>query len=152
MGTILFYGQIKNDPSVFSGGYVYNKTLSLSDFFRVSYLNILWVFASFLCYNILPFSPVHPVLLIRAAMSSFSLLYILTFVGIKEASACILPQCFSILPLLMFFSVHNSIRYGKKKEGGFSLKRGEIFFIFLLSMLSGGIEVALFRLLVVLLG
>lgn len=149
LGIILFYGQLKSTGEEIDALYEYDKTSSLSDFIRLSWLNILWMLSIFFARCILPLGFFHPIVAIRGCISSFSILYILTLFGIREAAASILPQCFSFLPLLLFFSVETVIRYRDNLQNGYepcSLKRQEIASIFVFGMLSAAIEVLVFRL------
>ncbi len=57
-------------------------------------------------------------------------------------------QCFSVLPLLMFFSVETVKKRRQMQEGiqeGIYLKKGEIFMMFFGAALAGGVEIVLFR-------
>lgn len=148
IGIVLFYGQQRSNPGVFEGGYEFDTTLELTDFFRVSWLNLLWLFSIFIAHNILPLTSMHPIILLRGTMSSFSLMYILTYVGIREALISVMGQCFSVLPLLMFFSVETAKKRRQMAESakeGISLKKSEIFLMFFGAALAGGVEMILFR-------
>ena len=105
MGIILFYGQIKSFPEALSQDYSYDKNLQLSDLIRAVHLNIMWLFAIFMARSILPAAPAHPILLIRGLASSFSAMYIMSFIGVKEAVLSVLPQSFSFIPIIIYFSV-----------------------------------------------
>ena len=105
LGIILFYGQIKNFPEGFFGEYSYDKTPQLLDLIRVAHLNIMWLFSAFMARSILPAAPAHPILLIRGLTNSFSAMYIMKFIGIREAVFSVFPQCLSFIPVMMYFSV-----------------------------------------------
>lgn len=150
IGIVLFYGQQRSNPGVFEGGYEFDTTLEIMDFFRASWLNLLWLFSIFIAHNILPLAPMHPIMLLRGTMSSFSLMYILTYIGVKEAATSVIGQCFSILPLLMFFSVETVKKRKQTQEGrqdGIYLKKSEIFMMFFCAALSAGVEMIIFRIL-----
>ena len=150
LGIILFYGQLKSDPTLTEKIYTYDKSVTLADFIRLSWLNLRWIFSVFISHSILPLRVIHPVLTIRGCVNSFSILYILSVFGIKEAFATALGQCLSILPLLGMFSVEAVIRHRENVRNGleaFSVKRRELTAIFVFSLLSAGVEVILFRLL-----
>lgn len=150
VGILLFCGQMRSDPAVFQNEYTYNTDVGAGDFFRVSYLNLLWMFSIFLAHNILPVSVIHPVVAVRGCAGAFSLMYILSFVGVKEAIVSVLPQCFTILPLLAAFSVETVIKRRENIKNGlepFSLRRRDVGAMFLVSALAGGAETLIFRLL-----
>ena len=148
MGIVLFYGQQRSSPAVFDGNFEFNTALELMDFFRLSWMNLLWLFSIFIARNILPVSSMHPIMLLRGCMSSFSLMYIFTYIGLKEGIMSAMPQCFSILPLLMFFSVEMARKQRISFETGsnaVTLKKGELFLMLFGAVLAGGIEMVLFR-------
>lgn len=148
LGIILFYGQLKSTGKELGVIYEYDKTSSLSDFIRLSWLNILWMLSIFFARCILPLGFFHPIVVIRGCISSFSMLYILTLFGVREAVASIVPQCISVLPLLLFFSVETVIKYRDNLQSGYepcALKRHEIASIFVFAMLSAAAEVLVFR-------
>lgn len=148
IGIILFYGQMRSQSSLLQDGYDYDKSATFTDFFRLSWLNTLWLISIFFAHCILPVSVVHPIIAVRGCVSAFSILYILTLFGVREAVASVIPQCFSVLPLLAVFSVENIIRYRKNLKNGYepcSMKRHEIASIFIFSVLAGAAEVLIFR-------
>lgn len=148
LGIILFYGQLRADSAVSENMYVYDKTATLTDFFRISWNNILWLFSIFIAHSILPVGFFQPIISVRGCVSAFSVLYILNFFGIKEAVASAIPQCFCMLPMLIMFSVENVMRYRENVKRGrepFSLKRYETASFFVFSTLAGGAEVLMFR-------
>ena len=150
MGIVLFYGQQRSNSKVFEGNFEYSTVLEIMDFFRLSWINLLWLFSIFIARNILPVSSMHPIMLLRGCMSSFSLMYIFTYIGVKEGIMSAMPQCFSILPLLMFFSVEITRKQRVSLETGgnaVTLKKGELFLMLFGAGLAGGIEMVLFRLL-----
>ncbi len=150
MGIVLFYGQQKSNSAVFEGKFEFSTALGLMDFFRVSWINLLWLFSVFIAGNILPISSMHPIMLIRGCMSSFSLMYIFTYIGITEGIVSAVPQCFSVLPLLMFFSVEMARKQRMSFETDrktVTLKKSEIFLMLFGATLAGGIEMVIFRLL-----
>lgn len=148
VGIILFYGQMRTDPSLGESVYDYDKSVTIADFLRLSWLNLIWILSVFIAHIIFPVRMAHPVLVIRGCISSFSILYILSSFGIREAAASVLPQCLSVLPLLGVCSVETAMKYReniKNKATAFSLKRYEIAAIFLFSLLAAGVEVIAFR-------
>lgn len=148
-GILLFYGQMRNNAEVFDGGYIYNAEASLVDFFRVTYLNSLWMFSIFIAHNILSVQFLYPIMMLRGCGSAFSLMYILCFVGIKEAVCSALPQCISVLPMLTVFSVKIVAKRReniKNKLEPFSLSRADMAKIFLAAAGAAGAETLLFKL------
>ena len=150
IGMVLFYGQIRTDSSVFGEVNVTGGAISFGDFLHVSWLNLLWLIFIFLFHNLLPMPFVHPVMMLRGCCSSFCVMYILTFSGIKEAVAAVLPQCFSILPVMMIFSEKVVSKRKSMIENGrepFSFSRIEALTTILISLMAGGLEVVFFRIL-----
>lgn len=148
IGIILFYGQMRTSPSFLENSYSYDKTVTLTDFFRLSWLNLIWMFSIFIAHSILSIRAVHPIIAVRGCVSSFSVLYILSMFGIREAAAAVIPQCLSVLPLLMAFSVSTVIKQRENLKNGCepcSIKRYEAAFIFLFAMLAAAAEVLFFR-------
>lgn len=148
IGVILYYGQLRSTNQMMINEYTYDKTVETIDFFKVAWLNMLWSFAIFITHNILPSSYIYPIILIRGCASSFCVMYMLEFIGIKEVVASVLPQCFSILPYLMLFSIAlvQKRRNANIYQGQtLSLRRSEIIMIFLFSIFMAGIETLLFR-------
>ncbi len=147
IGIILFYGQIKNNPAIFSQGYVYDRTVGIVDLVRAWWMNIMWLMASFIVHSLLPVAPFHIVIAIRGTASAFSVMYILSFLGIKEAVVSVIPQCLSILPILMRFSVSTVEKRREMQQMGYdglSLKRGDSISIFLWALIGAVAEVILF--------
>ena len=147
-GIILFYGQLKSGNDEIRVVYEYEKTVSLADFLRLSWMNVIWLISVFFARCIAPSGFFHPVVCVRGIVSSFSMLYILALFGFREAVSSILPQCVSILPLLLNFSVETAQKHKKNAQNGYEvclLKRREIAAIFILSMLAGAVEVLFFR-------
>ena len=150
IGMVLFYGQIRTDISVFDEVNVTGGVISFGEFLHVSWLDLLWLIFIFLFHNLLPMPFIHPVMMLRGCCTSFCVMYILTFMGIKEAMAAVIPQCFSILPIMILFSVKV---VGKRKNiienGGepFTFNRREALLTILISLIAGGLEVVFFRIL-----
>lgn len=150
LGILLFYGQMRSNSAVFESEYIYNTNVKLGDFFRVSYLNMLWVFSIFIAHNILPVSVVHPIIAVRGCAGAFSTMYILTFAGVREAVVSVIPQCLSILPVLALFCVEIVMRRRENIKRGaepFSLRRRDIVAIFAVCVFAGALETLFFRLL-----
>ncbi len=147
LGIILFYGQLKSMGGI-EKIYEYDKTASLADFFRLSWLNMIWLITAFFARCILPPGIFHPIVAVRGMISSFSALYILKAFGIMEVAATLVPQAFSVLPLILYFSVETVERYQanvKEDVEPCSLKRNEVAKLFALSVLSGASEVLIFK-------
>ena len=150
IGMVLFYGQIRTDISVFDEVNVTGGVISFGEFLHVSWLDLLWLIFIFLFHNLLPMPFIHPVMMLRGCCTSFCVMYILTFMGIKEAMAAVIPQCFSILPIMILFSVKV---VGKRKNiienGGetFTFSRSEALLTVLISLIAGGLEVIFYRIL-----
>lgn len=150
IGMVLFYGQIRTDISVFDEVNVTGGVISFGEFLHVSWLDLLWLIFIFLFHNLLPMPFIHPVMMLRGCCTSFCVMYILTFMGTKEAMAAVIPQCFSILPIMILFSVKV---VGKRKNiienGGepFTFSRSEALLTVLISLIAGGLEVIFYRIL-----
>ena len=148
IGMVLFYGQIRTDLSVFDEINVKSGVISFGDFLHVSWLNLLWLIFIFLFHNLLPMPFIHPVMMLRGCCTSFCVMYILTFMGIKEAVAAVLPQCFSILPIMIIFSVKVAEKRKniiKSCSEPFTFNRGEALLTIVISMMAGGLEVIFYR-------
>ncbi|MBQ8808218.1 MAG: hypothetical protein IJZ81_02800 [Clostridia bacterium] len=148
IGMILFYGQMNSNPQIFSEGYIYDKGTGVIDFLRITWLNLMWIFSVFIARNILPLPIMHPVVAIRGCAGAFSAMYIFNCIGIKEAVASVLPQCFSVLPFIIIYSVETAINrknlpFGE--TGSFTVKRSQAGAIFLFSFITAGLEVLFFR-------
>ena len=147
-GIILFYGQMRTDASVFEEVYVYSTEIKIIDFLKVLWTNLLWLFGIFVFHNLLPVPILHPAVMLRGCCSSFSVMYILNFMGVKEAATAIIPQCFSVLPLMFMFSVYTVLKRRKllrTAEEPFTVKRKELTAIVSLAFLAGVIEILAFR-------
>lgn len=150
VGIILFYGQQKNFPQDISSDYSYNKTPELIDLLKVSWLNAMWLFSVFMARSILPASPAHPILLARGVAGAFSAMYIMTCIGVKEAVFSVLPQCVSIIPIMMYFSVSLIEKRRKRSHDGKEpsmLCRTDCLQIILCAAFSAGAEMLAFMLL-----
>ena len=150
IGMVLFYGQIRTDISVFEEINIADGVISFGEFLHVSWLNLLWLIFIFLFHNLLPLTIIHPVMMLRGCCSSFCVMYILTFLGIKEAVAAVLPQCFSILPAMMLFSEKVVIKRKKLIENGkepFTFSRAEALKTIFVALMTAGLEVVFFRIL-----
>ena len=148
MGIVLFYGQMNSSAEIPKGEYTYETSIELADFLRVSWLDMLWIFSVFITHNIFPLAYMYPIIVIRGCCNSFCAMYIFNFIGIKEGIVSVLPQCLSILPLLMLMCVNLSEkrrRMNLKQSDVLSLSRIETLMIFLLSMLAGAVETLFFR-------
>ena len=149
MGIILFYGQIRTDAGAFENGYIYDTAVTVTDFFRLSWINIIWIVSVFVSQGLIPVCVIHPVTAVKGCVCTFSTLYLLTLFGIKEATAAVLPQCFSALPLVLIFSAELALKRRRAVKNGneiFSVKRRDAAAVLGLSMLAGTVEVLFFRL------
>lgn len=150
IGTVLFYAHMRSNPQPVSGEYTYTTDLTFIDILRVWWLNIMWLFSAFIAHTILPARPLHIIVGIRASVSSFSALYLMETFGIKELTVSLLPQCISILPVLMCFSVICVEKRRKRLEEGkepFGMSRSEAGLIFLNGALSAVLESIAFMIL-----
>ena len=147
LGIILFFGQVKSVGEETETILKYNYEATLSDFFRLTWMNVTWMISIFFARIILPIKFFHPIITLRGAVSSFSALYLLNAFGIKEMLVSLFPQCLSILPLLSYFSALTTIKYRENIQSGCepcSLRRSEIAWALVLSIVSGAIEVLVF--------
>ena len=147
IGIILFYGQVKNAGEEINVIMEYNKEATLSDFFRLSWENALWLVALFFARSILPVAFLHPIVALRGTVSSFSALYILTAFGVREMMVSLFPQCVSILPILAFFSVEAVLKYKNNVQNGHepcSLRRYEVASMLVMSVVASAVEVLFF--------
>ena len=147
-GIVLFYGQVRHFQPFPEKGYTYTTVVSAGDFFRLCWLNLMWIFSVLLSRIILPARVFHPVVTVRGCVTSFSVLYILSCFGIREAVAAIIPQCVSVLPFLLLFSVLVATKQGQNTKNGKepnNFKRTEIALIFLFSTVTAAVEVFIFR-------
>ena len=146
-GIILFFGQIRNGNIFSENIYDFDKVVSITDFIRMVWINLVWMFSVIIAHSMLKIKLIHPVLVARGCVNSFSLLYILNCFGIKEAATSIIPQCFTVLPMLIIFSAEAI--WGRNDEGvsksAIAIKKHEILIIFILSLISAGAEILLFR-------
>ena len=147
LGIILFNGQVKTATSI-GEMYDYDTTVSFTDFFRIAWMNLIWMFSIVAARSILRARLIHPVIALRGLVNSFSFSYMLNFFGIRESLCAFLPQCLSVLPLLIIFSVEVVLRMNNRmsESNAMTVKKSEIFVILFLSLLSSGVELMLFRL------
>lgn len=150
MGMMLFYSQLNAQPEAFETVNIYDGHISVMDFLNIAWLNFLWMIFIFLFHNILSVPIFHPVMMLRGCCCSFSVLYMFVFLGIRKAVVIALPQCVSILPLLVVFSVKVVQKRRKLIKNGkdsFSICRKEALLTVLAALMAGGMEVAVLRLL-----
>lgn len=147
IGTVLFYAHLRNNPQSLTAELSYEHSLHIIDVLRVGWLNIMWMLSVFIAHTVLPAAYVHIVVGIRGAVSAFSVLYLIETFGIKEAVVSALPQCVSVLPMLMCFSVmcveKRKLLIEEGKEP-FRISRGEAAGIFLISAVSAVAESLVF--------
>ncbi|MBE7033132.1 MAG: hypothetical protein E7406_02775 [Ruminococcaceae bacterium] len=144
IGIILFFGQIRNEAFASHNIYEFDRNVSVTDFVRMSWVNLIWMFSIVAARSMLSAKVIHPVLVIRGCVNAFSLLYILHSFGIKEAVFATLPQSFSVLPMLIIFSAETVARR-TDGNGVLSIGKGGAVAVLLFSVVSAGIEVLLFR-------
>lgn len=155
MGIVLFYGQIRNNPSVFNAEYSYDKTVEIIDFLRAWWLNIMWMFSVFIAQGVFRSAIFHIIVAVRGCASAYGSMYIINYLGIKESVISVLPQCMTILPLLIWFSVscaEKRITDEQNGREGLFMKKSDGIKIFLLSMLFAGAETGIFAFLCYCLG
>lgn len=148
VGIILFYGQRHSGWDVQSNEYTYVTTVEIADFFRASWLDMMWIFSAFIIHNILPLVYIYPIVVIRGCCNSFCAMYLFQFVGIKEGIASIISQCFSILPILMYMCIRFVEKRRRKNLSmgeALCLSRTDTLFVFALSLFAGAVETLLFR-------
>ena len=110
-------------------------------------MNLMWCFSVFIAHTILSLAAIHIIVGLRGAVSSFSVLYLLKVSDIKAVVASVLPQCLSVLPILMMFSTmcvekrRNRLKDGKEP---FIINRREVYVIFLISAVAAVTEAAFF--------
>ena len=145
LGIILFFGQLRSGGDFPNDIYEYEKDVSVTDFIRMIWITMMWLFSVVAAYGILRIRLIHIVIILRGCISSFSALYVLHFWGIKEAVASILPQCVSVLPLLMIFSAEIAFPKSEARGNGIALKKYEVIMMIVLSVVSAGAEVLFFK-------
>lgn len=150
VGIILFYGQSNSGWDVQLDEYTYVTTVEIADFFRVSWLDMMWIFSAFIIHNILPLVYIYPIVVIRGCCHSFCAMYLFQFVGVKEGVASVISQCFSILPILMYMCIRFVEKRRRKNLSmgeSLSLSRAETLSVFMVSLFAGALETLFFRLL-----
>ena len=150
MGVILFYGQIRNDPAVFATEYSYDRTIEIIDFLRIWWLDMMWLLAIFMAHGLVKVQWLHIILLLRGCASSYGTMYLLHYIGIKETISSVLPQCLSVFPLMMWFSVYVIHKRRKEREymsEGLVVTRIEMLRMLLFSMVASAVETLIFALL-----
>ena len=106
IGTVLFYAHIKSEPELAFTQLYYDSSPKLIDFLRTWWLDIMWMLSVFIAHTVLPLSTLHIIVGVRGTVSAFSLMYLLEIFGIREGIVSALPQCVTVLPMLMCFSVY----------------------------------------------
>ena len=150
MGIVLFYAHIRANPQSLETNYIYEKNLQTADLFRAWWINIMWMLSVLLAHTVLCAKPIHVIVGLRGAINSFSVLFLLESFGVKEAAATVVPQCISVLPMLMIFSAFCvEKRQSDIKDGieTLNLSRKEIATIFFVSFFAALVEATFFRLL-----
>lgn len=148
IGIVLFYGQMKSDPQAFPAEYYYETSVGLIDVLKAWWMNLLWTVSLILSYGVLRMPCIHIIVAVRGCVSSFNVMYILHYIGLKETIVSVLPQCISILPLLICLSVFFA---GKEKmaeyaeKGGFFIKRIQLGAVFITALIAAALETAAFK-------
>lgn len=147
VGIVLFFGQLRSGMSLPENIYDYEKTISVSDFLSALWINAVWLFSIPLARGLLRARLIHPVVLVRGAVTSFTVLYTMYIFGFKEAAASIIPQCLAVLPMIIMFSVETApLERGGERGTDIIIRKSEIFGIIALSIVASGIEVLTFGL------
>ncbi len=114
----------------------------------------MWMLSVLLGHSVMCAAPIHVIIGLRGAVNSFSALFMLEFFGVKESAVAVIPQCLSVLPMLMIFSGF----YVEKRKNGITegkeflvLTRKETASIFGFSLIAALLEAVIFRLLAVIL-
>lgn len=147
VGIILFFGQIRSGGAMPENIYDYDTVISAADFFRVAWVNLVWMFTTLAAQGLLRVRFIHPIMIVRGCVTSFTVLYTLYLFGIRESAASIIPQCLASIPLLMFFSAESVFGKNSRESGmsGIVIKKSEAAIMTVLSIASAGAEVIIFR-------
>lgn len=148
VGIILFFGQIRSGGALPQDIYDYDTVISAADFFRVAWVNLIWMFTTLAAQGILRVRFIHPIMIVRGCVASFTVLYTLYLFGIRESAVSIIPQCLTAIPLLMFFSAESVSGKNTRESGisGILIKKSQAAIMTVLSIVSAGAEVIIFRL------
>lgn len=148
VGIILFFGQIRSQGPLPENIYSYDTVISAADFLRVAWVNLVWMFTTLAAQGILRIRFIHPIMIVRGCVASFTVLYTLYLFGIRESAASVIPQCLTTIPLLMFFSAESMSGKNLRESGvsGILIKKSEAALMTVLSIVSAGAEVIIFRL------
>ena len=148
IGIILFFGQIRSGGNLPENIYDYDTVISMADFFRVAWVNLIWMFTTLAAQGMLRVRAIHPIMIVRGCVASFTVLYTLYLFGIKESAASVIPQCLTSIPLLMLFSAESVLGKNSRESGisGIVIKKSEAALMTVLSIASAGAEVIIFRL------
>lgn len=147
LGIVLFFGQLRSGENIGQNVYEYNTTVSITDLFRMVWTCVLWLLSVIISYGILRTKHIHPVIVLRGCINAFAVLYVLYLFGLKAAAAAFLPQCFTVLPMLLMFSAE-TVYIQKKRENpgcGIVFKKSDIAVIIAMSVLSSGVEILIFK-------
>ncbi len=148
IGIILFFGQIRSGGPLPKNIYDYDTAISAADFLRVAWVNLVWMFTTLAAQCMLRVRFIHPIMIVRGCVTSFTVLYTLYLFGIRESAASVIPQCLTSISLLMFFSAESVSSRNLRESGmsGIVIKKSEAALMTLLSIVSAGAEVIIFRL------
>lgn len=141
-GTVLFYAQKNTGEAV-----AINKTVSVWDFARLAYNNLLWIFSVYICGITVPFDGFHPMLAARGTANGYCTAYMLSHCGVRAVCAAVVPQCLGILPALFKCSVHMQGRRARLLKAGHTpsvIRRGELLVLFFAGFCAAAEEVLLY--------
>jgi len=145
IGIILFYGQLHSGKSLPQELYAYDRDVVAMDLVRVLWIDLIWIISVIIARSMLHVKLMHPVLIARGCVNAFTVLYILNYFGIKEAIVSILPQCLTILPLLLVFSSETAIKSDTDSSKYLlSVKRRDVLLALFFSFVAAGTEVIMF--------
>lgn len=148
-GIVLFYAQIRGVGIDFSENAQFVPSLSVESFIKTAWTNMLWIFSIFLFHSITSCANAQPVMAVRGMVDTFCVMYLLSSSGVKVAMASALPQCFSILPVLVFFTLSilkrrkNAVLSGREPC---TIKRRDAALFFTISLLAACVEAVFFKL------
>ena len=103
-GIVLFYAQLRGAGFDLSQQNEFVPAISIENFLKTAWTNMLWIFSIFLFHSITPCTFAQPISMARGVTDTFCVMYLLSTFGIKAALASALPQCFSILPAMVIFT------------------------------------------------
>ena len=90
LGIILFFAQLKSGAE--NVVFEIKKNISTGDFFRVAWMNMLWMISVFIARCILPVRYMHPIILLHGIKIGFSSTCMIKLSGAVNAAVVIIPQ------------------------------------------------------------